>query len=176
MKYQTKRESIRPLSLAMFAIGMFYVYAKTSDRLIHGDAYFDLIPFIITMILVSLITGGFFIYSFTANIKRNWFKRKGIRYDGRVVGAEIETHERSEDVYFLRIEFTENGSKKVRLTEGYVGDPSRKLRSLQCDIYELNGKYMEANFNVRKRKESMKDLYIPISKHKMSSRKKNEYV
>lgn len=176
MRYQTRRESFRFLSLYMFIIGMLYCVTQIVLRITQSVHEIDFTTFLIKIITTSLLVSFFFIYCYSSRWKRRRFKNKGERFDGHIIGAEMEIRGRGVPSFYLKIEFIENGQKKILLSEGYAGDPSSKLRSLRCDIYKLHDKYIEANLDVRNRKEPIIEVHIPISKYRNSSRKKNGYV
>ncbi|MCR5719773.1 MAG: hypothetical protein K6F84_04330 [Lachnospiraceae bacterium] len=162
MRYKTKRNTYKILVVillfdAMCAVGIALMEANEI-----------VIVSIVVALVVIILAFIFLVYSCTANLKRNRFVKYGERFSGKIVAAEVLKNSREEDTYFLYIEFFDRG-KKTRFTEGYVGDPCTKLRNLNCDIYKLDSKYIEANFSVRGKKESKINLHIPTKRYKLFS-------
>lgn len=176
MKYKTRREFNRPFALFAFVLGVIYLLGSTAFILDNRNPYSDFSLYMITSIMILLFISIFFAYCFSSNIKRNRYKNRGKRFDGIIVGAEEEFYGRGEHTYYLKIVFYENGEKKTRFTEGYVGNPCEKLNSLKCDIYAFEGKYIEGNFDAKNHRGDSKNLSVPISKYKKSSKKTNNYV
>lgn len=171
MKYKTRREYHKGLSIICLLFGIcgfgiaglcILTYAGESDDLT------------IRMGICSAIIGiGIFIYCWTCNVKRNRIKKKGERYEANIIGAEWLLNGRGEDTYYLLISFYENGERKIRYTEGYVGSPNYKLKSTKCEIYRWKNKYIETEFEVLDKKENPVQLNIPITKYRFFHKKKD---
>ena len=159
MRYKTKRETYTILAVILL-LNALNVVGLT---LTAGTNVKNMISIVGTVLAII-----FLIYSSTANVKRKKFAKYGERFRGTIVAAEVLRNGRGEDTYFLYIEFYDKG-KKTRFTSGYVGDPCTKLRNLNCDIYKLDGRYIEANFSVRGKKEPQSNLSIPTKRCKLFS-------
>ena len=163
MRYKTKRETYTILAVillldALSAVGITLTGGSNQKNMVS----------IVGALVGTALAIIFLVYCCTANVKRNKFAKYGQRFAGKIVGAEVLRNGRGEDTYYLYIEFYDRG-KKTRFTEGYVGDPCTKLRNLNCDIYKLDGRYIEANFSVRGKKEPQSNLSIPTKRCKLFS-------
>ena len=117
----------------------------------------------LVLALCCILTGALLLaYFLTYDVKRNKFKQNGECIPGRIIGAQ-EVVSRRGVTYYLLIAFNDNGTK-IRYTEGYKGDPNLKLRSRDCNIYKLNGKYIEADFQALGKDEWAQALNIPVEK------------
>ena len=173
MKYKTRREYHKGLSIICLLFGIYsfvvvilnvITYSRESDNMDMRMSIFSTVMWV-----------GIFVYCWTCNFKRNRMKKRGKRYEANIIGAEWLLNGRGEDTYFLLISFHENGERKIRYTEGYVGNPNYKLKSTKCEIYKWKNKYIETGFEVRDKKEKSGKLNIPITKYRFFEKKK-DYV
>lgn len=96
--------------------------------------------------------------------KRKDCKRLGECIPGHIVLAyEEKKGIVIKGAYYLVISFYDDGEKKL-LTEMYNGDPNFALKDVDCNIYKLNGKYVEADFHLRTSGEPIQWFQIPICK------------
>ncbi len=162
MEYKSKRWNDRKIAAWFVVLALVAVASVLLDR-----SDINIIS-ILGAIGGEILAVVYFIYCCTANVKRNKFAKYGERFAGKIVGAEVLRNGRGEDTYYLYIEFYDRG-KKTRFTGGYIGDPCTKLRNLKCDIYKLDGKYIETNFSARGKKEPQSNLSIPTKRYKLFS-------
>lgn len=167
MRYKTKREAHKICSIFGLVCGISICVGNIGE---YGYYY----P-IIGSICCALLGLAVFIYCWTCNVKRNLYKKRGEYFEGKVIGAERSFNGRGEDTYYLLISFYENGTRKIRYTEGYVGNPNKKLKGLGCSIYKYGGRYIEADLNILASQEKIRNLNIPISKRR-GIRKNKRYV
>ncbi len=125
------------------------------------------------LIIAAVICIYWFIYSITCNTKRRIYKKKGKRFSGVIIGAEEERTGRGSNTYYLLISFYDE-HRRIKYTEGYVGDPNYYLISRKCSIYKYNGEYIEADLVPGKFFNEASGLGISITKYKKTS--KNRYV
>lgn len=167
MKYKTKRESYKFYSIFVLVCGISICIGNIAE---YGHYY----P-VIGSICCALVGLAVFIYCWTCNLKRNLYRKRGEHFEGRIIGAERSFNGRGQDTYYLLISFYENGIRKIRYTEGYVGNPNRKLKSRGCSIYKYRDRYIETDLNVLASQDKSPNLNIPISKRR-GIRKAKEYV
>lgn len=120
---------------------------------------------------IGLFGIAVFGYYITYNVKRNIFKKKGERFQGYIVGADEFVRGRGDWTYYLKISFYDDG-EKIKYTEGYAGNPNKKLKNRECNIYKWRGKYIESDFTTLEKKEKPANLKIPISKYGRGSKMK----
>ena len=108
-----------------------------------------------------------FVYFLSYNVKRNMYKKLGKCIPGRIVGADV-VWGRHENSYHLKISFYDDGEKML-YTEAYKGHPGSKLKSSSCNIYKWKGRYIEADFDLKSKREVHQGLTIPIQKRKSVS-------
>jgi len=162
MEYKSKRWDDRKIAAWFVALALVAVASVLLDR---SDISIISICGAIGGVILAI---AYLAYCCTANVKRNKFAKYGERFEGKIIAAEVLRNGRGEDTYFLYIEFYDSG-KKTRFTGGYIGDPCTKLRNLKCDIYKLDGKYIETNFSARGKKELQGNLSIPTKRYKLFS-------
>lgn len=165
MKYKTIRQAGIGFGVYILIISMCGVVGIVSAKSM-GDYY----P-AYSEVLVGLLGVLVFTYYCTYDVKRNIFKKKGERFQGHIIGAERLVSGRGEWTYYLKISFYDNG-KKIKYTEGYAGDPNKKLKSCECYIYKWKGKYIEGDLVALDKKEKSVNLKIPISKYGTDKKKK----
>lgn len=112
----------------------------------------------------------YFAYCITYDKKRKSYKKHGERIQGYIIGAEERIYGKGSNTFYLLISFDDNG-KKIKYTEGYVGDPNYYLISRICSIYKCNGEYIEADFVTRGNFKDSSGLGIPITKYQKNSKK-----
>lgn len=179
MKFITVRQEQKLLTLILFIIALFGIVcivlelisnytSRYSSNMILGGEYILLLYNVILYL-------GCFIYCWSEKPYRNKFYKKGKCYEGNIIQAEWLFNGRGESTYYLIIEFHDGYQKRLRKTNGYVGNPNNKLRSTKCSVYEYKGKYMEGDFDVLD-KVRVDYLDIPIVKHKNFRLKGKEYV
>ena len=173
MKYKTRREYHKGLSIICLLFGIYGLGISGLCILTYAGESDD-VPLCMG-ICTTIIGIGIFIYCWTCNFKRNRMKEKGKRYEANIIGAEWLLNGRGEDTYFLLISFHDNGERKIRYTEGYVGNPNYKLKNIGCEIYKWKNKYIETGFAVRDKNEKLGKLNIPITKYHFFQKKK-DYV
>ena len=115
------------------------------------------------------------LYYLTYDVKRNRFKKFGECFPGQIIGADVFMEGRGEWTYCLLISFYDEGDL-VRYTEGYKGNPNQKLKSCECKIYKMNGKYIEADLKGLDKGEKPHDLKIPVKMRFFRKNKKSGYV
>lgn len=149
MRYKTRREDLLIIHIIIIlcCLGKGYV-------MIHDQLPLWLI------FATGALGGGVLLYAL--DLRRKWYKKKGVRLDGYISECKRYPNGRGEDIYFLVITFTDNGEKKTRKTEGYMGNPNCKLLNRKCSIYKWNGKYIEADFHVAPESMHKKMLDIPV--------------
>ncbi len=105
------------------------------------------------------------------------FKKKGKKYEGRIIRAEIMYGVGGDTFYFF-IEFKKGDKTLIRRTVGYQGNPYMYLENDRCSVYEYMGKFIEVDFNVRKKFPQKTDInfHLPITKHKLFMPRGNKYV
>ena len=169
MKYKTWREYHRRIAV----IGLIYGCMSTII-MIFNRLYFHVKSETVIFMITATIGIGIFIYCWSGNFKRNIFKRFGRRYEDYIYEAERHAYGRGQNSYNLILAFYENGERKLRYTEPYVGNPNEKLRSTECTVYKWLGKYIETDFYVRHTDNKYQNLDIPISKyHYFKKKRKN---
>ena len=173
MKYKTVRESGRPLSVGGLLIGVIGIFCTIFILMMKGDALNDPASFVGLYIGLLSILG--FVYCWTSDVKRKVFRKYGKKFNGYIIGAEWRLNGRGEDTYYLLISFHEDGTRRIRYTEGYVGNPNCKLRNMECEIYKWHNKYIEMGFNLLNKNEKPVPLHIPITTYHFLKKKK-EYV
>jgi hypothetical protein len=124
----------------------------------------------IAFVLLGLSVFGYYI---TYDLKRNVYKKNGECFQGHIIGADVIISGRGEWTYYLKISFFDDG-EKIKYTEGYEGNPNKKLKNCECNIYKWRGKYIESDFKTLEKKEKPVNLKIPINKRGRS--KKKNYV
>lgn len=171
MKYKTVREAQKPLVIIPLIIGIFAVCILILMLLTGKDD--GLVPLVVSAIVLGI---GSFVYCWSGPSIRKRYYKKGKRYDAVIVGAEWLLNGRGEDTFYLIIRFYDE-SKGIlyRKTNGYVGSPNVKLKSVNCSVYEWKGKYMEGDFQTVE-KGSKGCLDIPVSKYKQLQTKGKGYV
>lgn len=127
------------------------------------DDHFAVVKAVI-IFLVGILS---LIYFLTYNVKRNMYKKLGKCIPGRIVGADV-VWGRHENSYHLKISFYDDGEKML-YTEAYKGHPGSKLKSSSCNIYKWKGRYIEADFDLKSKREVHQGLTIPIQKRKSVS-------
>lgn len=121
-------------------------------------------------ISIGLFGIAVFGYYITYDEKRNIYK-KGERFQGYIIGADEFMSGRGDWTYYLKISFYDDG-EKIKYTEGYAGNPNKKLKNREGNIYKWKGKYIESDFKTLDKKEKPVNLKIPISKYGRNSKKK----
>ena len=131
----------------------------------------------IVEVFFSLLVNIWFFYCCSFKPIQKLFIKKGKRYEGRIIKGEVMNGS-GQATYYLFIEFWKGKKKLIRRTSGYMGSPNIYLENDRCHIYEFMGKFIEADFNVRKKFPENKEecLNIKIEKHKMFMPKGNKYV
>ena len=159
MKYKTLKDLFKPfvifflvLWMAMLALN---ILEMTSNSEIYGG-----FPWLF-MVSYFIADISILIYSYSGDIIRKKYIKNGRRLEGYIDSAQEYFSGRFESRYVLKISFNDR-QKKIRKTELYLGNPNRKLSSRKCSIYELNGKYIEADFSVASGKDKAHELNIPI--------------
>ena len=166
IKYRTLREYFAYL-LCIPVLGHFVCVMMLLEE-----------PFIdVFRLAFTIISTLWFLYCCSYKPMQWLFKKKGKAYDGKIVKAEM-MYGTGENTYYLFIEFYRERKKLIRRTSGYMGSPNIYLENDRCHIYEFMGKFIEADFNVRKKFPENKEecLNIKIEKHKMFMPKGNKYV
>lgn len=149
MRYKTRRENLIVMHILIFLGCLFGVYQLIADQ------------FPLWLILATSALGGT-VLLYALDLRRRWYMKKGERLDGYISECKRQLNGRGEDIYFLVINFTDNGEKKTRKTEGYMGNPNYKLLNRKCSVYKWNGRYIEADFNMAQGSNHKKILDIPI--------------
>lgn len=161
MTYMTKRQSNIGIGflclLSTFCFGGWVLLAREEDD------HFAVVKAVI-IFLVGILSLIFFL---TYNVKRSIFKRHGKCIPGKIIGAE-SVYGRYENSCHLMISFYDNG-EKVLYTEAYKGYPSSRLKSTNCNVYKWKGKYIEADLDLKSKKEIYQRLMIPIQERKKNS-------
>jgi len=154
IRYKTRRQAnifISGFFMALLCVYGGAVLIDGSELCLPGY----IVPFIWLLGIAP------FMYCITYNLKRNAFKKKGVRKTGKIIGYNLIPRGRMGEDYCLKIQFYEN-EKKVFVTEPYIADPNEKLANTSCYIYNYNGKYIEADLNTLKKGEKPRGLNIPI--------------
>jgi hypothetical protein len=169
--YKTVRESEKwwillavVIPLLLFIICLTFVVI---DKEILGDEF--LIGVVYFIVALSA-----FLYCQSFKIIQNRYIKKGKKYTGQIIKAEEFFSANRENTYCIFIEFFVDGKRLVRKTGRYIGNPNYYLASKNCSVYELNNKYIEADFKLRDRKNYNEQL-IKIYKHRLFVQK-DEYV
>lgn len=170
MKYRTRREASK--SYAIFALLLSFI---AIGCIVFNFTEGDDKALLILYVLVVILGVGCFIYCWTGESIRKKFYKNGKRYEGRIIEAEWLFNGRGEDTYFLIISFHDGIQRRLRKTQGYVGNPNHKLKSICCSVYEWKGKYMEGDFQTLE-EVSPDTLKILITKYKHFRTKGKKYV
>ena len=148
MKYKTYYEKRAIWFYIAFIVSILFVIVSMIDIIIYDSRVDN---------YIALLTAATFgISSFVYYLYKCFRKKKiiniGNKYSARIVSAEEQVSHRTENTYYLTIEFIINGVKKTLVTDGYIGNPNEYLKSCDCAVYELNGMYIEGEFAVCKAK------------------------
>lgn len=165
MKYKTKRQAQIGFSIYFLIGSMCGFWGIVLSRSM-GDYY---PPY--AEACVGLLGLFVFVYYITYDVKRNIYKKKGERFQGHIIGADELISGRGKSTYYLKISFYDNG-KKIKYTEGYAGNPNKKLKSYECYIYKWKGKYIEGDFVALGKTDKPVNLKIPISVYGKDKKKK----
>lgn len=164
MKYKTQRQANVGVSIFFVIVCLCACFGIAISKS-WGEYY----P-VYSEASVGLLGIVVFGYYSTYNVKRNIYKKRGECFRGYIIGADVLISGRGEWTYYLKISFFDNG-KKIKYTEGYAGDPNKKLKNCECNIYKWRGKYIESDFKTLGKKEKPVNLKIPISKCGRSNKK-----
>ena len=164
MKYKTQRQSKIGISLFFLIICLCLCFGIALSK--SWGEYYPVYAEAGIALLGIIVFG----YHITYNVKRNIYKKKGECFQGYIIGADVLVNGRGEWTYYLKISFYDNG-KKIKYTEGYAGDPNKKLKNCKCNIYKWRGKYIESDLMTLEQKAMPTNLKIPISKCGRSKKK-----
>lgn len=106
------------------------------------------------------------------------FKKIGKKYEGTIIRTEMMDGVGADTFYFF-IEFKKGKKTLIRRTSGYMGNPYTYLNNNKCSVYEFMGKFIEADFSVKKRFSDEADdeeLNFHTTKHKLFMPKGDKYV
>ena len=157
MKYKTQRQAKVGVSLFFLIICLCMCMGIMISKS-WGERYPAYAE--VSIGLLGMVVFG---YHITYNVKRNIYKKKGECFKGYIIGADVLVSGRGEWTYYLKISFFDDG-KKIKYTEGYAGNPNKKLKNCECNIYKFRGKYIESDFKTLEKKEKPANLKIPINK------------
>lgn len=167
IRYSTLKEYFFWLMIWPLA-GMWYCVIPLKWEFFTSDIYTVVVFFLAN--IFALCCGSY--------KPAQWlFKKVGKKYKGKIVGAE-KMYGMGESTFYLLIEFKRGKKTLIRKTSGYQGGPSANLKNNKCYVYEFLGKFIEADFNVKKRYSEEEDdsLCFPITKHKLFMPKGDKYV
>ena len=172
LKYITWREFYKWLALLFFLVCSFSFIYLLEDIFVYGHWRYDEQ----ICLLGDIIIGWFFFSCWSYKATQILFRKKGKRYEGKIIRAERMIGG-GEDTYYLFIEFYKDKKRLVRRTAGYVGSPNFYLENGKCAVYEYLGHFIEADFNVRKElPDRLSYHHIKETKHKMFMPKGDKYV
>lgn len=104
-----------------------------------------------------------FIFFYYTTIKKLILYRFGVKHKAEIIRTKYYEGYRSEDQYYLEIEFINNKGRKKRLyTQGYHDSPNVHLKSVYCSVYEWKGFYVEGDFQLIEDIEHFEQRTPPI--------------
>ena len=164
MKYKTRRQKniYEAARLLFICINLCIVVVLFLGKEVPALMYLQL-P-------IELLSICYLIYCLTYDIKRKRYKNNGECFQGYIIGAEEQYYDNGSNTFYLLISFDDNG-KKIKYTEGYVGDPNLYLVSRMCSIYKYNGEYIEADLIQGEHINESSTLGIPTTNYQKSSKK-----
>lgn len=171
MKYKTKRERFKYISIIGLLIGLLGFGALFLSCFVEEEAE-DRFVEVGTILPISIAVIIQFFYCWTYDVRRNRMRKYGEKFEARIIGADCKINVKDEYTFYLMIQFFENGEKKIRYTEGYCGNPNLKLRSTSCNVYKWKNKYIEADLEALDKNEKPYNMRIPITPYRLFRKNK----